>query len=160
MLEYPLMSYQPRSPRALPGLRARNTRTQALIRRDIIWQIAVPLAIALLIVLVIAAFFIFSAGNPVRSVWADISLILLILPAGVMGLLALVLLGGSAYGLWYGLRELPFVFKRLQDWAALFSYRIGTSAEKASGVLLTIISAWAGVRKAAADIRSIFRSGG
>jgi hypothetical protein len=154
------MSYQPRSPNATPGLRARNTRTQALIRRDVIWQIALPLGLAVLAVLVVAVLLILPGGAPYRSVWADISLIFLIVPALIVGLIILALLGGSIYGLRLGLRELPYLFKRLQDWTAVFTYRASRAAEKVAGVILTTRSAWAGARKAADDIRSIFRSGG
>jgi hypothetical protein len=157
MLELLLMSYQPGTPRALPGLRARNTRTQALIRRDVIWQIAVPLGLAILGVAVLAVLLILPGGAPYRSVWADISLILLIIPTALFAVIALAVLGGSVYGLRIGLRELPFLFKRMQDWTALFSYRATSATEKVANVVLTTRSAWAGARKAAADIRKIFR---
>ncbi len=154
MLEYSSMSYQPRS--APPAsARLRNQRTRALIRRDVAWQIALPLGVAALIVLVLAVLLILPVGAPVRSVWADISLIFLIIPTGLMGLVVLALVAALVYGLVIVLRELPYYAKRAQDFVALATYRINTIAAKLANIILSIRSFWAGVRKAAADVRSI-----
>jgi hypothetical protein len=153
MLEYCLMGYQPR-PVPPGGAKLRNQRTAALMRRDVIWQIALPLGLASLIVLVIAVLLIAPVGAPVRSVWADISLIFLIIPTGLFGLVAFALVAGLAYGLYWLLRELPYYAKIVQDFVALATYRVNTVAGKISDVILSIRSFWAGVRKAAADVRA------
>jgi hypothetical protein len=155
VLELALMAYEPRSPSDLPGLRVRNTRTQALIRRDTIWQIGVPLGIALLIVLVLMALIALPLGAPVRSVWADISLIFLIIPTALTGLVLLAVLAGAIYGLNYLLRELPFFAKPVQDWMVLLSYRVSNVTERVANVFLSTRSFWAGVRRAAKDARSL-----
>jgi hypothetical protein len=88
-------------------------------------------------------------------VWADISLIFLIIPTGLMGLVVLALVAGLVYGLMIVLRELPYYAKKAQDFVALATYRVSMVANKISNVILSMRSFWAGVRKAAADVRSI-----
>ena len=153
MLEYTAMAYPPRP--APPGARLRNQRTRALIRRDVAWQIALPLGLAVLVVLVLAVLLILPVGAPARSVWADISLIFLIIPTGLIGLVVLALVAGLVYGLMIVLRELPYYAKKAQDFVALATYRVSMVANKISNVILSMRSFWAGVRKAAADVRSI-----
>lgn len=153
MLEYCVMAYQPK-PGPPGGAKLRNQRTAALMRRDVIWQIALPLGLATLAVLVIAALLIAPVGAPVRSVWADISLIFLIIPTVLFGLVLLVLIAALAYGMYYVLRELPPYAKQAQDIVALATYRVNTVAAKIADVVLSIRSFWAGVRKAAADVRA------
>lgn len=154
MLEYFTMDDQPRQSPPTSAKR-RNQRTRALMRRDVAWQIALPLGLAGLVVLVLAALLILPVGAPVRSVWADLSLIFLIIPTALMGLILLALLAAVVYGLVIVLRELPYYAKQAQDFVALATYRISGAATKVSNVILSIRSFWAGVRKAAADVRSI-----
>ena len=152
MLEYCLMTYPPRS--APPTtVRLRNQRTAALIRRDVIWQIGLPLAVAAIIVLV--ALLILPVGAPVRSVWADISLIFLIIPTGLMGLIVLALFGGLVWVMIKVLRELPYYAKKAQDFVALATYRVNLVATKIANIILSIRSFSAGVRKAAANVRAV-----
>ncbi len=154
MLEYSTMDVQPRSSPPT-GAKLRNQRTRAFIRRDVTWQIALPLGLAGLIVLVLAVLLILPVGAPVRSVWADIALIFLIIPTAFMGLILLALVAALVYGMVIVLRELPYYAKLAQDFVALATYRVSGVATKIANVLLSIRSFWAGVRKAAAGVRSI-----
>jgi hypothetical protein len=148
------MAYQPKS--APPNsVRLRNQRTAALIRRDVIWQIGLPLALAGLIVLVLVVLLILPVGAPVRSVWADISLIFLIIPTGLMGLIVLALFAALVYGLLIVLRELPYYAKKAQDFVALATYRVNMIAAKIANIILSIRSFMAGVRRTAANVRAI-----
>jgi hypothetical protein len=160
MLEYFVMTTPPRMRAAGPVPRVRNPRTQAQIRRDLIWQIAVPLGLAVAAALVLMVLIAAPVGAPVRSAWADVSLIFLIIPTALFGLVLLALTGGLIYAAWYGLRELPYLFKRIQDFAAVASYRVQTAADKASGVFLSIRSIAAGARRAAAGVRQTLGIGG
>src|SRR5258705_460683 len=101
------MAYQPKP----AARRPRNPHTQAQIRRDTWLQIVVPLALAGLVMLGALVFVISAAGAGVRGPLADVSLILLILPALVAGLLVAVLLFGLIYGLYLGIVHLPPYFK-------------------------------------------------
>jgi hypothetical protein len=154
MLEYCLMTYPPRSTPPTT-VRLRNQRTAALIRRDVIWQIGLPLAVAGLIVLVLVVLLILPVGAPARSVWADISLIFLIIPTGLMGLVVLALFVGLVWVMLKVLRELPYYAKKAQDFVALATYRVNLVATKIANVILSIRSFSAGVRKAAANVRAV-----
>jgi hypothetical protein len=79
----------------------RNPKTHAEHRREVFWQITVPLLVGILLFLAAVAGIIFSATQPASEVgrWADISLVWLILPALVIALLFFVLLAGLVYAI-------------------------------------------------------------
>jgi hypothetical protein len=66
---------------------------------------------------------------PVRTgAIADVSLIFMIMLYGGAGLLILLVLVALCVAAWYGLRELPFLFKRAQDflWIVAMNARTAT----------------------------------
>jgi hypothetical protein len=141
-------------PRKWRRPRARNPQTQAQIRRDTIWQIALPLGLAVVVVLVLMVLVIVPSGAPVRSPWAAVSLMILIIPTAFAGLVVLALLLAMNYGIWFGLGKLPAYFKLAQDWVALASDHVQGAAKKVSNVILSTRSFVAGVKRAAADARA------
>jgi hypothetical protein len=99
-----------------PLPKVRNPRTAALIRREVLWQIAVPLGVALALTLTLMVLVVLGTAAPASTgALADVSLMLLILIAFAFGLGVLVVLAALVYGVAYLLRESPFWFKRLQD---------------------------------------------
>lgn len=99
-----------------PALRRRNPRTQDAFRREVFWQIGLPLGLALAALAGTMALVALNAAAPVGTgALADVSLIFLIVLAAGGGLVALGLLAGMIYGAAYLLRESPFWFKRAQD---------------------------------------------
>jgi hypothetical protein len=156
VLEYRVMmdAAPPSAPR-IP--RVRNPRTQALIRRDSLWQIFLPVALALVGVVVLGVLVVAPVGAGTRSAWADVSLIFLLIPTMMLfGLIVLALLAGLVVAVYYGLRELPFVARLGQEYVALAAVWVKTGAGKASDVVLSIRSFTAGVRRAAKDVRNLF----
>ncbi len=135
------------------GHRRRNPATKAKIRRDTIWQILVPLGVVALIGLVGMVLLILPGGAPVRSPLADVSLMLLIVPTVIVGLLVLALLVGLIYVLFLGITRLPPYFKLAQDWVALFAGRVQTGADSVSNVVLKIRATAAGAKRAANGLR-------
>lgn len=154
------MTSQPLLPSPAPRPRVRNPRTQAKIRRDVLWQMAVPLGLAVAAVLTLAVLLILPVGAPARSPWADVSLIFLIIPTAVAALIVLVLVAALVGGLYYLLRELPGYFKLAQDFMAVASYRVQTGADKVSSVVLSIRSVAAGAHRAVNNVRRVFTRGG
>jgi len=140
--------------------RIRNRRTQALNRRESFWQIALPLGAAIVIAVALMALVIIGTTVPVRtSALADVSLMFLILMAAVAGVLILALIGGLCVGVWFALRELPYLFKRAQDFAALVAYHAKRVTAPLTDSVLSVGSIVAAVRQAVISLRSIFTSG-
>ncbi|MBP7690783.1 MAG: hypothetical protein KA764_02650 [Anaerolineales bacterium] len=102
---------------ALPPLpKVRNPRTQAVIRRETLWQITVPLAVAGLITLALIVLIGLGTAVPAQTgALADFSLIFLIVIAFGAGLVALIIVAGLVFAAGYLLRETPFWLKRAQD---------------------------------------------
>ena len=140
----------------------RNLRTQALNRRESLWQIYVPLGLAIAVVVTFMAITIisaYSAPSLTHLVWADVSLIYLIIWAGMGSLLVLGLLVGLCIGLWYALRELPPYFKMAQDFVQLVAVRTAEISKQIASVFIRPRASAAAAQKALASVRSIITPG-
>ena len=107
----------------------RNARTQAATERETLWQITLPIGVTVLLVAVLIGLVIMSTVVPVQTgALADVSLMFLIMLYGAAGLLILLIGTALCVGVWYGIRELPFVFKRVQDflWIVAMNARTAT----------------------------------
>jgi len=150
-MAYPAQSSSPR---------IRNQRTQALNRRESFWQITLPLGAAIVIAIALMALVIMGTTAPVRtSALADVSLMFLILIAGAGSVLILVLVVSLCVGVGLALRELPYLFKRAQDFAALVAYHTRRVTAPLNEGVLSVGSIVAAVRQAVVSVRSIFTSG-
>jgi hypothetical protein len=143
----------------LPPPKPRNPETYARLRREAAWQVYVPLGIAVLALLIVMGLIIFVAGMPVRSVWADVSLMYLSIFAAVGGLVVLVLLAGVCVGLWFALRELPGYFKIAQDFMLLVALRAAEYSQKVASVFIGPRASISGAQKALDSTRSIITTG-
>lgn len=148
------------TPARPPAPKVRNLRTQALNRRETFWQITLPLALTGLGALMLMGWIIAGTAVPLRtSALADVSLMFLILIAAVAGVVVLALIVGVCVGGWYALRELPYLFKKAQDVAALVAQHTKrVTAPLAEGVL-SAQSIIAAAQQAVISIRSIFTPG-
>jgi hypothetical protein len=144
-----------------PGLpRIRNPRTQARIRRDVVWQVGLPIGLALAAGTTLGVLASIPGGAGTRGAWADVSLMFLIVPLALTGLVLLALIVGLIVAAYYGLRELPYVFRIGQDYAALAADRVKAGAGKVSGVVLSIRAFTTGVGRAVKDVRQFLGLGG
>lgn len=94
---------------------SRDKRTEAKHKRDVLWQIWLPLGIGILAVLGLAGWVIVNAaqGADLRQT-ADASLIFLLIPLLVMALIPLILLSVLVYATIWLHRNLPFYAYRVQ----------------------------------------------
>ena|SRR5258707_296840 len=145
------MAYQPK----LAAPRSRNPVTRAKIRRDTWLFIAAPLILAAVVMLVLLVLVILPVGAPVRSPLADVALTLLIVPALIVGLLVVALLGGLVYVLALGLGRLPPYFNIAQDYVALAAGKIQGGFKKASDGVLSVRAALAAAQRLGADLRAM-----
>lgn len=93
------------------------------------------------------------------SAFADVSLMLLILIAGTGSLLILALAVGLCVGVGLALRELPYLFKRAQDFAALVAYHTRRVTAPLNESVLSVRSVLAAARQAVISIRTILTFG-
>lgn len=94
-------------------LKERNPITYQAHKRQITWQIFVPLGLGVLLVLMVAICAT-QGSNFQVSQWADASLVLMISSWMLVGLLSLAVVVVSVYGLSRVLRILPYYFFRSQ----------------------------------------------
>ncbi len=133
-----------------PAQFERNPKTHAAHKRDVFWQITLPLLAGILLILAAVGAIIFSTLQPVTDVerWADVSLMWLILPALFFAFLFLVVLAALVYGVSFLLHMIPryalvvqLFFERVKDKAGQL---LNASVEP----VLRINSIWAAIRYA------------
>jgi hypothetical protein len=125
-------------------------------RRQTLWQIWVPLGVAVIIFFALAVWAsVATAQNSVTGThFADISAIFLIVPAGLFGLVILLLLGAIIYGLSRLLGVFPIFSLRVR--AAVYNVEamILSILDKVVQPFLSIDSAWSGFVNLFAHFRS------
>jgi len=117
-----------------PPFRERNPITHQIHKREVFWQITVPVVIGAVIVLAIASMVILATatGSGNVSDWADASLILMIVPTMLMVFILMLILAGLIYLITRLLGVSPFFFRRIQDFFFLASLRVGKAADAAT----------------------------
>ena len=101
----------------------RNPITHQRHRREVFWQITIPSIAAALLLLIFAILATGLTEMPMRK-WADISLISLIIPAGLFSLLGLVFLAVGVYATARLIQVLPGLFYRLHGLLILIGARL------------------------------------
>lgn len=96
----------------LPLNNERNPETHQQHKKEVLWQITVPLILGVLVILLLASLSVSSAVNQSRL--ADISLIWIILPNLMMALIIIFMLAGMVYGLMKLTGILPFYAQKVQ----------------------------------------------
>jgi hypothetical protein len=136
----------------------RNLQTQALNRRESLWQIYLPLGAVVLAALVCMGFTIASAygAELIRHrPWADVSLIYLIVFAAVGVFPVLALMVALCVGAWYVLRELPAYFKMAQDFMRRVADRATEISRQVANVFIAPRASAAAAQEALKRTRSI-----
>lgn len=105
--------------------------THAKHRREVRWQITLPLVLGILLCLALSVLSFF-AESGTASVWADISLIWLIIPALFFAFIALVILGGLAYGVYYVIKVLPPAMHKVQVFFSTVYLRVKRASDAAA----------------------------
>ena len=97
-------------------------------QRDLIWQILVPILIAAL--LVIATSVVVATGtNATASLWADISIIWLLIPLLFISFIFLLTLSGLIYGITMLLKATPIYTQKLYKFIRLVTQKIENVAD-------------------------------
>jgi uncharacterized membrane protein len=101
-----------------------NRVTQEKHRRNVLWQITLPLAVTLVIVIILAVLVSAPGDNALASRWSSISIVFMALSLLFAGIISLVLLALLAYGLARLLHIMPSYARLAQNYAEILSSRI------------------------------------
>ncbi len=95
-------------------LKPRNPLTTLRHRREVLWQITLPVAGFTLVLLVLAVLAATTSAQK-ASLWADISVIFLVIPAMFFALITMIIFAAGVYLITRLLQVLPFQFFRAQN---------------------------------------------
>ena len=134
-----------------------NPITQHTFRRSVWLQIYLPLILGGLLLAAALGGVVVAAGGGGFSAWADVSLIFLLLPALLLGLIAGAAVGALAYGVWWLVRESPPYFRLAQDVGQRVARQTRKIADRVVEPMLRAQAAQAQAKAARAAARSIWR---
>ena len=128
----------------------RNPLTHAAHKREVFWQITLPLLLGILLILAVVGAIIFSVIQPVTDVerWADVPLIWLILPSLFFALLLLAILAGLVFAVSYMFRIIPPYALVVQLYFEQAKSKIEQLLNMSAEPFLRINSLWAAIRYA------------
>lgn len=128
----------------------RNPKTHAEHKREVFWQITLPLIIGSLLLLAALSAIIFSAIQPVTDVgrWADVSLMWLILPTLFFALIILVIMVGLVYAISLLLRIIPRYACIIQLYFEQAQGKISQLTNLLVEPILRVNSLWVATRRA------------
>jgi uncharacterized membrane protein len=126
----------------------RNAITHAKHRKEVFWQITLPMLIGLLLALLVVVVIIFSTTTTAADLsrWADVSTIWLILPSLVITLIFLAILIAFTYLISVVLKFTPRYARIVQIYFEIGRYRISHIADQITDPIIKTHSIWAVVR--------------
>ena len=139
-------SFQP------PVLPERNPKTHKAHNREVFYQITLPMVFGIVTALLLAVLATQATASSV-STWADISLIMMIIPTMIVAVLFLVLTAGTIYLMVKLLPLVPPYARFAQDWFAFISFRVRIVADKSVEPFLRVHSFVASVRAFRRNLR-------
>ena len=123
----------------------RNPVTHSRHRKEVFWQITIPLMIGILLVLVAVTVVLLSATHAATNLsrWADVSLIWLILPSLLIAFIFLVILIGFTYLISIVLKMTPPYAHLLQQYFETGKSKIIFYSNKITEPIVKTRSVWA-----------------
>ena len=118
-----------RDPFHPPVLPERNPKTHKAHNLEVFYQITLPMVFGVVTALLLAVLATQATASTV-STWADISLIMMIIPTMIVSLLFLILTAGTIYLMIKLLPLIPPYARFAQDWFAYISFRVRFGADK------------------------------
>ncbi len=125
-----------------------NSKIHVQHRREVFWQITLPLLIGIILVLAALAGILFVASGYLGGLerWADVSLIWLIIPTLFFAFLFLILLTGIVYAISMLLRVTPYYSHRVQFYFELGREKVNQVSNQVVEPFLRGKSIWAVLR--------------
>lgn len=141
-----------RDPFQPPVLPERNPQTHKAHNREVFYQITLPMVFGIVTALLLAVLATQATASKV-STWADISLIMMVIPTMIVSVLFLVLTAGTIYLMVKLLPLVPPYARFAQDWFAYISFRVRMGADKSVEPFLRVNSYIASVRAFRRNLR-------
>ena len=135
-----------------PVLPERNPKTHKAHNRDVFYQITLPLVFGIVTALLLAVLATQATASKV-STWADISLIMMIIPTMIVAVLFLALTAGTIYLMVKLLPLIPPYARFAQDWFSYIAFRVRNVADKSVEPFLRIHSLTASIRAFRRNLR-------
>lgn len=129
-----------------------NPVTRAVHRRQVFWQIYLPLGAAVILILVTAAGVLLAgiAGNGEVSRWGDVSIIWLILPMLLLTFIAFMALAAIVYVLGQALRILPSYTRQVLEVVLLIGMQVRRGSD-------AVVEPFIRGHSTSASLRRLFR---
>ncbi len=126
----------------------RNPLTHAQHRKDVFWQITIPMMVGILLVLVAVAVVLLSATHAATNLsrWADVSLIWLILPSLLIAFIFLIILIAFTYLITIVLKMTPQYARIIQLYFETGKYKVSFYSNKITAPFIKTRSMWAVIR--------------
>jgi hypothetical protein len=142
-----------------PSKLPRNKSTEAIHNRETLVQIYIPMIAGVLLVVAVGlvAGIASAANGAVGRLWADISLVFVIVQMLVLLLPVLIVMVGLVIGVWYLVKILPPYMKVAQDYIVLFGRKVEQAAQLAVKPVIQTKSAVAGADNFIQKIRKFFQ---
>jgi lipopolysaccharide export LptBFGC system permease protein LptF len=134
-------------------LKERNPLTHQRHRREVLWQITIPVGVFALILLALAVLAIVQASPDQASVWADISLMGMIIPTFIITLIFFIFLSACVYLVLRIIGILPYYFLRAHEWLLLVGSRMVEIQDKLIEPFLRVQSTLASLQELDRQIR-------
>ena len=123
-----------------------KTESYQAHRRDFIWQILLPIVIALSVVIATSVLVI-TVENGMASLWADISIIWLLIPLLFFSSIFLLILGGIIYGMAMLLKVTPIYSQKLYRLIRLLTQKIENVADATAKPIFFVEGISASIRR-------------
>jgi len=128
----------------------RNPKTHAQHRREVFWQITLPLLIGILLLLAVVAGVVYSATQPAAELdrWGSVSLMWLILPSLFIALILMAFLAGLVYLVSQLLRLIPPYANVAQQYFEKGKTKVAQLSNLSIEPVVRLRSYWAVLRRA------------
>lgn len=125
----------------------RNPLTHAKHKREVFWQIIIPMLIGVLLLLLVAFLIIFAGqSSSDLSRWADVSTIWLILPSLFLTFIFLIILSAFVYLITVVLRLTPRYALIVQLYFEIGKYKVHYYSNRITEPIIKARGIWAVVR--------------
>lgn len=131
---------------------SRNPKTYLAHKRQVFYQITLPLVISGVLVLFLGVLATQATDSKV-STWADISLIMMILPTMIAALLFLLLTAGSIFLMVKLLPIIPPYAHYIQEWFAYVASRARVYTDKSVEPIMRVNGFFASTRALKRNLR-------